>query len=164
MQSNASFVYGYEYLGCSSRLVITPLTDRCFLTLTGAMHLNLGGSPAGPAGTGKTETTKDLAKVYTFIQLTKILRGTRSKKVQSKISCFHIFYISFSQAMGKQCVVFNCSEGLDYKMLGKFFSGMAQSGSWCCFDEFNRIDLEVLSVVAQQIMTIKTAKDQNVPR
>ncbi|RNF09395.1 cytoplasmic dynein 2 heavy chain 1 isoform X1 [Trypanosoma rangeli] len=117
---DAEFKYSYEYQGNAPKLVHTPLTDRCYLTLTQGMQLGYGGNPYGPAGTGKTESVKALGN-----------------------------------AMGRQVLVFNCDEGIDFKSMGRIFTGLVKCGAWGCFDEFNRLKVDQLSAVSQMIQVIQ---------
>lgn len=119
-QATKSFVYGFEYFGVMERLVSTPLLQKCFLAMTGALDQGLGGSPFGPAGTGKTETIKSLG-----------------------------------QNLGKMVLVFNCDESFDFQAMGRLLLGICQVGVWGCFDEFNRLNKNILSAVSSQIEQIE---------
>ncbi|KAG9389706.1 Dynein heavy chain N-terminal region 2 [Carpediemonas membranifera] len=112
----------FEYVGNTTRLVVTPLTTRCWRTIFTALKLGCGTAPRGPAGTGKTETVKDL-----------------------------------SRYLGRHLVVFNCGPDVQAQTMTSFFSGVIQTGAWAIFDEFNRLSVEVLSVVAETLHTILTA-------
>jgi len=120
--------YTYEYQGNASKLVHTPLTDKCYLTLTQGMAMGMGGNPYGPAGTGKTESVKALGA-----------------------------------ALGRQVLVFNCDEGIDFHSMGRIFTGLVKCGAWGCFDEFNRLKADQLSAVSQQIQVIQAAIKERQP-
>ncbi|KAJ1621951.1 hypothetical protein T492DRAFT_1149371 [Pavlovales sp. CCMP2436] len=120
--ANASLAYGHELLGAREALVVTPLTERCFVGFTQALHLCLAGAAVGPTGTGKTESVKALG-----------------------------------QAAGRWVLVSNCSEGTRASAMANQLKGLAQSGCWGCFDEFNRVGVQQLALVGLQLASVLAA-------
>lgn len=120
-----------------------------------------GGSPKGPAGTGKTETVKDLGKALAYY----VIVINCSEGLDYK-SMGHMF----SGEIFINLLVMEENVYLQNKIrhsvivliiiITFYFLGFSQTGAWGCFDEFNRINIEVLSVVAQQILSILSALSQ----
>ncbi|ETN70300.1 ATPase family protein [Necator americanus] len=135
-QVNSEFPYTYEYQGNTPKLVHTPLTDKCYLTLTQAIHMGLGGNPYGPAGTGKTESVK-----YPICT-----SHTQPDTFEALASLF-----------GRQVLVFNCDEGIDIHSMSRIFVGIVQCGAWGCFDEFNRLDQATVDPNAAIFITLNPA-------
>lgn len=114
--------YGYEYYGVPEKIVMTPMVELCFSAMSQALAQNLGGSPFGPAGTGKTESVKALG-----------------------------------QSLGRLVVVFCCDETFDSQSIGQIMKGVSEIGAWACFDEFNRLESNILSAISTQIRGIQSS-------
>lgn len=125
-QGTSRFIYGYEYQGVIERLASTPLVDQCFLAMSQALAQKMGGSPFGPAGTGKTECVKALGG-----------------------------------SLGRMVLVFNCDDTFDYQSMGRILLGICRVGCWGCFDEFNRLDANILSAISSQVENIEIGLQQS---
>lgn len=115
VMSDAAFLYGFEYLGVADRLVQTPLTDRCYFTLTQALKDRLGGSPFGPAGTG-------VFFGLNFALPSRLINIPYPGKTES--------VKALGSTLGRFVLVFCCDDAFDFQAMGRIFTGLCQVGAW----------------------------------
>ena len=173
--SNCFFKKPHKFIstwqGVSTRLVITPLTDRCWMTITGALHIRYGAAPAGPAGTGfisafdKSEesglrSSLVSSKYPSLTCIHPLIQGKPSRLkicprpwvcsawwLTAQISSTTKRSASSSQVarpLSSLNTHHYCTLHYGYYAL-ELLQGLCQTGAWTCMDEFNRIDIEVAS-------------------
>lgn len=132
-QLGTSFSYDYEYNGPSCRLVLTPLTERAFLSLTQAIKNFHCGTLVGPAGVGKSETIKELAKVMVILTPYEIYPA----HINANLLVYE--YMTYFQMFGRNLFTVNCNEDVTVGVMMQYMMGMVQSGSWTLFDNTDRL-------------------------
>jgi dynein heavy chain, axonemal len=121
-QSTHQVMYGYEYIGNTPRMIVSPATERCITSSIAAIRMNCIPSVQGSSFSGKSETIKEASRL-----------------------------------VGKMLVSFFCTEELRINVLSNFFSGICQTGAWCCLDDLNSSTSAVLSFSANQMLLILRA-------
>jgi hypothetical protein len=178
------YPFGYEYLGNTPRLVVTPLTERAFSSMMAAVHLHYGGAPEGPAGVLLVHAPPLVccvsACVCEYLHLHVDIGFAHTVCFTGLIHCrLHVVggtavalevlmvpmtnralpaprppapspgtgktetVKELARCLGKQCVVFNTTEQLEPGHMTRLLMGVISTGAWACFDEFNRMDMEV---------------------
>lgn len=149
--ARAEFSYGFEYQGAAVGLVRTPLTERCYLALTQAMKLGFGGSPTGPAGTGKTESVKALGSLLGRRVLVFNCDEGSSPQPPAPSLLFS------ERSLGRTCQSGPFVAGMDAGSMRRILSGLAQAGAWGCFDEFNRLEEGTMSAITMLVGPLQEA-------
>ncbi|XP_075053831.1 uncharacterized protein LOC142139871 [Mixophyes fleayi] len=115
--------YGYEYQGSAEHILITPLTERIFLSVMGAVTAGIDALCIGPQASGKKSTIRELAL-----------------------------------ALGKPLFCFNCTKTSDPRILQDICKGLAAAGAWVCINGLEQLSQHNLSLLAQLITQIQSAK------
>ena len=153
-----SLGHGYEYAGVYQRLVITPLTERCYLTFAQVMRLHLISSPLGPAGTGKTETIKDLARcVGRHVVVTNIGPQTDMYSITMMIQGL----VSVGAWGGKSCVSSSASHTIVVVIIHATCVIQQNHPTHTVLDEINRGTPIFLSSAAAMISSLFNALRAN---
>ncbi|XP_072767052.1 dynein axonemal heavy chain 7 [Anoplolepis gracilipes] len=96
---------------------------------------------------------RSILQAYRYHLYSSIMGPTSSGKTET--------IRSLTKALAKLFYIINCNNSISYDCVTRIFKGMVSCGAWVCFENFDRLKLELLSAIAQNLMQIKQAMSSN---